>query len=88
MTAEEALRLATDTIAARARERDRKGGERSMQACVMAFNAITGGEMTELEGWTFMVCLKLARANGGAFKADDYVDMAAYAALALESQQS
>ena len=32
-----------------------------------------------------MTVLKIARSQGGSFKLDDYVDMAAYAALAGES---
>ena len=46
---------------------------------------MTGLSLTEEEGWIFMVFLKLARSQQGEFKLDDYVDMAAYAALAGES---
>lgn len=46
--------------------------------------ALLGPGMSELDGWRFMVCLKLARSINGKFNADDYDDMAAYAALAGE----
>lgn len=78
------LQQAKDCLVNRAVERD-KEQERSMKSCVEAFNALTGKSLTETEGWIFMVVLKLARSQGGSFKTDDYVDMAAYAALAGES---
>jgi hypothetical protein len=78
------LQQAKDCLVNRASERD-KEQERSMKSCVDAFNALTGESLTETEGWIFMVVLKLARSQGGKFKLDDYVDMAAYAALAGES---
>lgn len=78
------LQQAKDCLVNRASERD-KEQERSMKSCVEAFNALTGKSLTETEGWIFMVVLKLARSQGGNFKLDDYVDMAAYAALAGES---
>ncbi|OQS44911.1 hypothetical protein B0T39_00935 [Chromobacterium haemolyticum] len=64
---------------------DAKKAERSMKRTVEAFNALTGSSMTEVHGWQFMAVLKLARANGGNFHLDDYVDGAAYMALAGES---
>ena len=36
-------------------------GERSMASTVKAFNALTGHNLTESEGWEFMVLLKLVR---------------------------
>jgi hypothetical protein len=67
----------------RASERD-NDGERSMLACVKAFNALYGLELSETQGWMFMMFLKMSRANGGSFQRDDYVDLSAYAALAGE----
>ncbi|NQY57714.1 MAG: hypothetical protein HRT86_14745 [Ilumatobacteraceae bacterium] len=67
----------------RADERDNEG-ERSMKACVNAFNALYGTNLTETQGWMFMLFLKMSRANGGSFQRDDYVDLSAYAALAGE----
>ena len=82
--APEILKEAIRCIGDRAKERD-IDQERSMKRCVTAFNAMTGLPLTEEEGWIFMVFLKLARSQQGEFKLDDYVDMAAYAALAGES---
>lgn len=84
MLANEILKEAANTIDNRASERD-TDTERSMASCVNAFNAMFGTELTEQQGWQFMVLLKMSRAKGGEFKLDDYLDMAAYAALAGES---
>ncbi|WP_223253431.1 DUF6378 domain-containing protein [Chromobacterium amazonense] len=69
----------------RAKLRDSAEGERSMKAAVEAFNALTGTGMTEEEGWLFMAVLKAARSRKGHFHIDDYVDGAAYFALAGEA---
>lgn len=66
-------------------ERDKPTGERSMLSTVNAFNALTKNNLSEIDGWVFMLCLKLARANGGSFCEDDYVDLVGYAALTAES---
>jgi len=84
INAADILQQAKDCLVNRASERD-KEQERSMKSCVEAFNALTGKSLTETEGWIFMTVLKIARSQGGNFKLDDYVDMAAYAALAGES---
>lgn len=84
INASDILQQAKDCLVNRASERD-KEQERSMKSCVESFNALTGKSLTETEGWIFMTVLKLARSQGGKFKLDDYVDMAAYAALAGES---
>lgn len=46
----------------------------------------SGGDkrLTELEGWLFMCCLKMARATAGRNHLDDFTDLAGYAALAGE----
>lgn len=67
----------------RAAERD-QAAERSMARTVAIYNAMTGAGMSELDGWRFMLALKLARSAQGACRLDDYVDLAAYAALAGE----
>lgn len=70
----------------RAEQYDSPEGERSMESAVEAFNAITGCDLNESEGWTFMQVLKLVRANqGGPFNPDHYEDLAAYAGLHGES---
>jgi len=79
------LRAAAQTMDDRAALRDCPDGERSMARCVAAFNAITGHELTEVEGWHFMSILKLARATAGGHHLDDHTDHAAYAALAGEA---
>lgn len=79
---------AADTIGNRAAERDSEDGERAMARAVHMFNLWRApalrGVMTEYEGWMFMVFLKLARAAEGKHRRDDYIDGAAYLALACE----
>lgn len=89
----ELLRSAAETIAQRGQQRDTSGDgraqERSMAACVAAFNAIEGTALTERQGWAFMQILKATRAaasaRNGQVNPDDYLDLAAYAALGYES---
>jgi hypothetical protein len=64
---------------------DAPGGERSMSATVIAFNAISRNALTEEQGWLFMELLKCSRAEQGEFKLDNYEDGAAYAALKGEA---
>ena len=77
------LEKAAATMRERSVERDVEA-ERSMARTVRSFNAQFGTNMTEYQGWMFMVHLKLARAEGGNFREDDYLDAAAYIALAGE----
>lgn len=92
MKAPEILDAAREAIASRAVERDQPDGERTAARAVRIFNAITGREdasaLNELEGWLFMIALKLARSQQGTFKLDDYVDGAAYFGLAGECAMS
>ena len=60
------------------------GGERSMAQTVAIFKAFTGIELSELDGWRFMLCLKMARSTTGKPKLDTYVDMAGFASLTGE----
>ena len=78
------LQIARDQIGNRAAERDTET-ERSMSSTVNAFNAVYGTNLTEEQGWMFMVFLKAARAKGGNIRIDDYVDGSAYFALAGEA---
>ena len=87
MSAPVFLRQAAETIEERAKERD-LSAERSMHRAVAAFNALTKHNLTENDGWVFMAVLKLARSRAGATNPDDYIDGAAYLALALESLTS
>ncbi len=84
MKPQDALREAAELIDTRGKERDNEG-ERSMARTVKAFNAMFDKDLTETEGWQFMALLKMSRAIGGNFREDDYVDGAAYTALAGES---
>ncbi len=61
-----------------------QGGERSMEQTVKLFEALTGNKLSELDGWRFLICLKLARSTTGKPKRDSYVDLAGYSALAGE----
>ena len=66
-------------------DKDDKQEERSMGKTVAAFNALTGHNLTEEQGWLFMVALKMARAQQGQYKDDNYLDGTAYFALAGEA---
>ena len=84
MNAQEILLAASEAIGDRAASRDTEA-ERSMARCVAAYNALTGHELTELDGWIFMAVLKLSRSRAGRHHLDDYIDGAAYFALAGEA---
>lgn len=79
------LHAASGHMAARAKQYDCPGGERSMAAAVEAFNALTGHRLTEAQGWMFMVCLKLSRSQTAPRHADNYEDGCAYIALQGEA---
>jgi len=83
--AQQFLAAAIAAIGERATQRDRPSGERSMSACVGAFNSIVGTSISERDGWLFMALLKASRSTGGAYHHDDYTDGAAYFALAGEA---
>jgi hypothetical protein len=80
------LKSAIQTLFARGELYDTASrGERSMGRIVAAFNAISGRDITEHEGWMFMVLLKLTRANSTPGHRDSYIDAAAYVALMGEN---
>ena len=80
------LKQASDAIQNRAITRDNSESERSMQRTVNIFNGLINFDlMTEPQGWLFMACVKLARSQQGQFHLDDYIDAAAYIALAGEA---
>lgn len=64
---------------------DKPQGERSMGATIAAFNAVTGHQLTEEQGWLFQVLLKAVRSQQGAFRLDCYEDGAAYFGLMGEA---
>lgn len=84
VTAIDILQAASQAIVDRAASRDLPA-ERSMARTVAAFNALTGQNLTERDGWLFMATLKAARVIAGAHNGDDYTDGAAYFALAGET---
>lgn len=81
--ADEILQTACDIMKERGARRD-QGQERSMERIVTVFNALTDNKLTEVDGWTFMVVLKLCREQTG-HDLDNWVDGAAYMALAAEA---
>jgi hypothetical protein len=67
---------------------DKPEGERSMARTVSAFNAITGRDLTEAEGWLFMQQLKQVRLfTRSGYHADSAEDNIAYAALMAEAKE-
>lgn len=81
MKAQDFLKAGLGHMQDRAATYDKPTGERSMAATVGAFKCVSGVEMTEEQGWLFMGILKMVRSQQGEFKADNYEDEAAYAAL-------
>lgn len=71
----------------RASTYDKPAGERSMEATVKAFNAITGRDLRESEGWLLLAVLKMVR---GEQRRDPHRDSAedliAYGALYGEAR--
>lgn len=84
-TADEILTTAAGHLKDRAVTYDQPQGERSMGKTVAMFNTLTEHGLTEEQGWLFMACLKMVRAQAGRYRADSYEDGAAYFALAGES---
>lgn len=74
------------TLGDRGQLRDQPQGERSMAAVVRVWNALTGHNITEAEGWEFMIALKLVRGRQGKFHEDDYTDLVGYSALLGECE--
>lgn len=71
----------------RANQYDKPEGERSMGRAVQAFNAITGRELTEPEGWLLLQVLKDVRLfQRDGYHADSAEDCIAYAALKAEAK--
>ena len=79
------LHAALSHMEDRAATYDAPRGERSMGKTVAAFNALTGHDLTEEQGWLFMQVLKAARTQQGDYRADNYEDGAAYVALMGEA---
>lgn len=89
-TADAILDRAAGHMRDRAATYDAPGGERSMGkvaaiARVLYADQLARGEYTEEMAWGLQVVLKLVRSSQGAYRADNYEDMAAYSALMGES---
>lgn len=88
-SAPDLLNQAAKHMADRAATYDKPEGERSMAATVAAFNAQTGRNLTESEGWLLMVNLKIVRdRQRPAAHRDSVEDLVAYGALYGESRLS
>lgn len=81
------LNAAAHHMAERAATYDQPQGERSMGKIVAMFNTMTGHNLSEVEGWHFMVILKLVRFHQNPSKPhrDSLEDAIAYNALAAEA---
>lgn len=86
MRSNDFLQAAIDVQNQRATEYDQPEGERSMGRTVQAFNAITGRELTEAEGWLFMQVLKDVRQwSAKGYHHDSALDGVSYSALKAEA---
>lgn len=81
---------ATQHMRDRAATYDQPQGERSMGRTVTAFNAITGRDLKESEGWLLLQLLKDVRQwqNPDVYHRDSAEDAIAYAGLKAESLES
>lgn len=87
-TANEYLQKAIDTMNSRASEYDKDAKEeRNMTKIVDVFNTITGQNLTEVQGWAFMQCLKMVRlhSNPDSYHEDSAIDNISYSALEAEA---
>ena len=81
------LQKAAHHMLDRAATYDKSEGERSMGKVVQAFNAITGRDLSEAEGWLLLQVLKDVRLfQRPGYHADSAEDCAAYAALKAEAK--
>lgn len=86
-TATGLLVRASEHMDARASQYDKPEGERSMGKAVEAFNAITGRDLSEPEGWLLLQVLKDVRLfQRPGYHADSAEDCIAYAALKGEAK--
>ncbi len=86
-TAPDLLQKAAQHMLDRAATYDKPEGERSMGKTVEAFNAITGRDLTESEGWLLMQILKDVRDRARTEPhVDSLEDNIAYSALKAEAR--
>jgi hypothetical protein len=80
------LTTAGQTMTQRGQQYDSPEGERSMGKAIAAYNAITGRDLKESDGWLIMVKLKEVRQwQRPDFHEDSAIDSVAYSALLAES---
>lgn len=86
-TAPDFLQSALSTLTQRGKDYDKPEGERSAAAVSVAFNAITGRNLTEAEVWLVLQLVKDVRQwqNPERYHADSALDCVAYAALKAEA---
>lgn len=86
-TAHQILERAAGHMKDRAATYDKPDGERSMGRTVNAFNAITGRDLKESEGWLLLQILKDVRdRQRKAPHVDSLEDCVSYAALKAEAR--
>lgn len=85
--ATEFLSKALSLLEERGKDYDQPEGERSMGKTVVAFNAITGHNLKESDGWLILQLLKDVRQNQNrdSYHADSAEDCISYAALKAEA---
>lgn len=83
----EFLQASIDVQAERGKQYDAADGTRSMVKTVLAFNIITGRDLTEAEGWLLMQIVKDVRQwqNPDKYHEDSALDCVAYASLKAEA---
>ncbi|AGN81979.1 hypothetical protein N5K35_25105 [Pseudomonas sp. GD03651] len=81
------LQAAIDVQAERGKQYDAPGGERSMGRTVQAFNAVTGRDLSEAEGWLLLQVLKDVRQwqNPDKFHEGSALDGVTYSSLKAEA---
>lgn len=85
-TAHDFLAKAAELMAQRGQTYDQPTGERSMGKTVIAFNAITGQNLTEADGWLLLQLLKDVRQwSREEYHADSAEDGVTYSALKAEA---
>ena len=80
------VNLACISLNVNARLRDKPDGERSAERAAAILSAWTGMTWNEADVWRCLLAVKLSREIQGDFHADDYVDIAGFAALLGEQQ--
>jgi len=85
--AQDLLHRAASLMDERGKQYDQRSGERSMQATVTAFNAISGYCLTEADGFLLMAILKMVRDQSRETPHRDSLDdLVAYASLYGEAR--